>query len=85
MSRLTEYDEVRGIYKLKVDCNMGENIQKLGRYEDDEIEAIVMLNKIRDIINDEIPFQGEAEKIAKYNNISWLLSDYEKRRLANER
>lgn len=33
MSRLTEYDEVRHIYRLKVDCNQGENIQKLGMYE----------------------------------------------------
>ena len=38
MARLTEYDEVRGIYKLKIDCNQGENIQKLGRLEDrDEV------------------------------------------------
>lgn len=32
--RLTEWDEVRQIYRLKIDCNQGENIQKLGRLED---------------------------------------------------
>lgn len=42
--RLTEYDPVRKIYRLKVDCNMGENIQKLGRLEDLE-EAWVKIKE----------------------------------------
>ena len=68
MSRLTEYDEVRKIYRLKVDCNMGENIQKLGRLED-------KTDMIKDIINHDAELEGEGEKIAKYNTIKLLFVD----------
>ena len=34
--RLTEWDEVRQIYRLKPDCKQCENIQKLGKLEDME-------------------------------------------------
>lgn len=32
--RLTEYDRVRKCYVIKPDAKMGQNIQKLGMYED---------------------------------------------------
>ena len=61
MPRLTEYDEIRGIYKLKVDCNQGENIQKLGRLEDrDEV----------------LPFQDYKEEMQCKNCNYVFLDDY---------
>lgn len=41
--RLTEYDSIRNIYRLKADCNQCENIQKLGVFED-------LYDKHKDII-----------------------------------
>ena len=38
MERLTKYDKVRKCYVIKPDAKQGENIQRLGLYEDrDEV------------------------------------------------
>lgn len=44
--RLTKYDDLRGVYVMRPDVELGEHIQRLGKYEDrDEAMEIIVEDK----------------------------------------
>lgn len=45
--RLTKYDEIRKCYVIRPDAKIGDNVQRLGRYEDrDEAMEIIVEDRV---------------------------------------
>ena len=56
MQRLTQYDEMRHCYVIKPDAEQGQNIQRLGMYEDrDERKPVKIIGKKKEGCRAECP------------------------------